>query len=132
MNMTIEYHNANSSEDYIANIAVSTVGTFRDAVYGALETLGGNAPMGGKILINASAMLPFTALEIAMTYEEEGLKKATITATAKTITGYTIGLIIGGVGTLIGAPAILTAVTGAIVAGTLGYFHGDKIDDIYD
>lgn len=115
-------------------ITVSSVSAIRGAVLSAGESLikgQGMLTSVVKIGIKASAEIPFTAIDVIMSYQEEGIMQATITAISST--GVSIAL---GVAITAAIPeSILTAgvVFGVgILCGVTNLALGKLFDGIYD
>ena len=100
-------------------IAVTSVGTIRETIFDVAESMIKESDFTTKAIkfsIATSSQIPFTAIDIIMSYKEEGLMQATVTAIAAT--GITVGL--GFIAT-VGFPAFAATTTGAI---TIGLFCG--------
>ena len=115
-------------------IAVTSVGTIRETIFDVAESMIKESDFTTKAIkfsIATSSQIPFTAIDIIMSYKEEGPMQATITAIAATGISIGLGVIITSV-----TPTIATTIGGAITigvfSGLISYGIGKLVDGVYD
>ena len=115
-------------------ITVSSVSAIRGAVLSAGESLikgQGMLTSVVKIGIKASAEIPFTAIDVIMSYQEEGIMQATITAISST--GVSIALGVAITATIPESTLTAGVVFGVgILCGVTNLALGKLFDGIYD
>ena len=124
----------NIPETSFEEISISSVDVLRNSIFDmGISMLKSDdfITKATKFTISASSSIPFTAFDIIMSYKEEGIVQASITAVAAT--GLSIGV---GIGLSFAIPSIAATTAGTIgiciISGISNYLIGKILDGVYD